>query len=64
MGERLAAGNIAIALPAFAGKLQDLKSETKSMVRRLAARAVSRIANSPLQVGAQTCTRLLAFREI
>jgi hypothetical protein len=34
------------------------------MVRRLPARAVSRIANSPLQVGVQTCTRLLAFREI
>ena len=34
------------------------------MVRRLPAREVSRIANSPLQVGAQTCTRILAFREI
>ena len=34
------------------------------MVRRLPARAVSRIANSALQVGVQTCTRLLAFREI
>ena len=34
------------------------------MVRRLHGRAVSRITNSPLQVGVQTCTRLLAFREI
>jgi hypothetical protein len=34
------------------------------MVRRLSGREESRIANSPLQVGAQTCTRLLAFREI
>ena len=33
------------------------------MVRRLPARAKSRIANSPVQVGAQTCTRLLAFGE-
>jgi hypothetical protein len=33
------------------------------MVRRLHGREESRIANSPLQVGAQTCTRLLAFRE-
>jgi hypothetical protein len=34
------------------------------MVRRLPARAVGRIANSALQVGVQTCTRVLAFREI
>jgi hypothetical protein len=34
------------------------------MVRRLVAWVESRIANSPLQVGPQTCTRLLAFREI
>ena len=40
------------------------KSETKSMVRRLPVWVESRTANSPLQVGTQTCTRLLAFREI
>ena len=34
------------------------------MVRRLPARVESGTANSPVQVGAQTCTRLLAFREI
>jgi hypothetical protein len=36
---------------------------TKSMVRKLPGRVESRIANSPLRVGAQTCTRHLAFRE-
>lgn len=40
-----------------------LKSEAKSMVRRLIAWAKGRIANSPLQVGAQTCTRVLPFGE-
>jgi hypothetical protein len=34
------------------------------MARRLHGRAESRIANSPVQVGAQTCTQRLAFREI
>ena len=34
------------------------------MVRRLPAREESRIASPPVQVGAQTCTRLWAFREI
>jgi hypothetical protein len=34
------------------------------MVRRLPAREENRFANSLLQVRAQTCTRLLAFREI
>jgi hypothetical protein len=47
-----------------ASRNQLAAGETRSMVRRLHARAVSRIANSPLQVGAQTYTRLLAFREI
>ena len=46
------------------GKLQLLRSETKSMVRRLHGRVECRIANSPVQVGARTCIRLLAFREI
>ena len=35
----------------------------KHLVRRLLGREESRIANSPLQVGAQTCTQLFAFGE-
>ena len=42
---------------------QELASETESMVRRLPAQVENRRANSPVQIGAQTCTRLLAFRE-
>ena len=38
--------------------------EAKAMVRRLIAWAESRIANSPVQIGAQACTQLLACREI
>jgi hypothetical protein len=34
-----------------------------AMVRRLPGREGSRIANSPLQLGAQTCTVLFAFGE-
>ncbi len=34
------------------------------MIRKLPAQERGRIANSPLQVGAQTCARFLAFREI
>jgi len=37
--------------------------EAKSMVRRLPAKRGVQGANSPVQVGAQTCTRLLTFRE-
>ena len=40
-----------------------VKGETRSMVRRLPSRVQSRSANSPVPVGSQTCTWLLAFRE-
>jgi hypothetical protein len=46
------------------GPSHQLRGEAKSMARRLHGRVESLIANSRVQVGAQTCTRLLAFGEI